>query len=155
MNLINKNNLLEGYIANELNMNHTKNDIPYLNLLIAIKDFYKDSKTEQYVRRYQKIPVTVWGSTAEYLQEYAVKGHHIIVQFKLKTQEKIVLVDQEEKTLLLPQIIGTAVELIESKEQVHERIKLLEKKKQELLNSDEFEYEELNELILFTDDFYM
>ena len=59
MNLINKNNLLEGYIANDLNMNHTKNDIPYLNLLIAIKDFYKDSKTEQYVRRYQKIPVTV------------------------------------------------------------------------------------------------
>ena len=36
-----------------------------------------------------------------------------------------------------------------------ERIKLLEKRKQELLNSDEFEYEELNELILFTDDFYM
>lgn len=117
MSLLN-NNTINGYIKTEIELKETKQGKSYTRILLSVADHYY--KEDTFTKRYQVLPFIAFGKEAEKLEKRVIKGQYVIVQFKL-SQQVIKESQEDERGLLVPQLIVTKFETLESPDAVKQR----------------------------------
>lgn len=117
MSLLNINTI-NGYIKTDIELRETKQGKSYTRFLLSVADHYY--KEDTFTKRYQIIPFIAFGKEAEKLEKRVIKGQHVIIQFKL-SQQQIKTSEDDERGLLIPQLIVTKFETLEAPDVVKQR----------------------------------
>lgn len=117
MSLLNINTI-NGYIKTDIELRETKQGKSYTRFLLSVADHYY--KEDAFTKRYQIIPFIAFGKEAEKLEKRVIKGQHVIIQFKL-SQQQIKTSEDDERGLLIPQLIVTKFETLEAPDVVKQR----------------------------------
>jgi len=95
-----------GRIANEPELKHSTNGVPYISLTLANHQSFL--KEEEQTEETNFFKVRIWGKTAENLQQYLKKGKQIAVNGRLRqysfdtpTGDKISMVEIVSNNLQL------------------------------------------------------
>lgn len=117
MSLLNINTI-NGYIKTDIELRETKQGKSYTRFLLSVADHYY--KEDTFTKRYQIIPFIAFGKEAEKLEKRVIKGQHVVIQFKL-SQQQIKTSEDDERGLLIPQLIVTKFETLEAPDVVKQR----------------------------------
>lgn len=78
---------LTGRVTHDVELKHTKNNIAYLRLNIAVNKSYKDKTSGEWNSIVSFVPVSAFGKTAEYISKILQKGYAVYVEGNLKSSE--------------------------------------------------------------------
>ena len=86
--MLNLNNLviLKGNLGNDVELRHTRADVPVANFSLATNEFYRDldGKRQQ---RTEWHKITVWGTCAELCEKHLELGQEVTILGKLQTRK--------------------------------------------------------------------
>ena len=117
MSILNSHSI-NGYIKTDIELRETKQGKSYTRFLLSVTDhYYKD---DEFTKRYQILPFIAFGKQAENLEKRVIRGQHVIIQFKL-SQQQIKTYEDDERGLLVPQLIVTKFETLEAPDVVKQR----------------------------------
>lgn len=129
---------LSGRLTKDIEVRYTRNNTAIVSNSIAVKRNYKNIKGEYDT---DFINIEVWGTRAEYLSKYAVKGSKVLMEGEIRTDSY----EKDGKKISTFSIVVTDIELLDipkrEKKEVVEETKIETKK----LSDDVFM--EFNEII--------
>ncbi|MGV2929315.1 single-stranded DNA-binding protein [Macrococcus capreoli] len=113
MSILNGINVLEGYIANDLDLKTNQAGLDYSSFLLSVSDNYYD-KNDQFIKRYQTIPFIAYQKRAKQMCERVVKGQKVIIQFKIVSKK-------DSNDYIVPALVVINFQTLESPKAVEQR----------------------------------
>ncbi|UBH16620.1 single-stranded DNA-binding protein [Macrococcus armenti] len=129
MSILNGINVLEGYIANDLDLKSNQNGLEYTSFLLRVTDNYYD-QNDQFIKRYQTIPFMVYSKRAKQMCERVVKGQKVIIQFKIVSKK-------DSNDYIIPALVVSNFQTLESPKAVEQRFKDTNQQSENINNSKE------------------
>ncbi|HLQ98101.1 MAG TPA: single-stranded DNA-binding protein [Candidatus Dormibacteraeota bacterium] len=144
---LSSHNHMKGYLAGKSELNQT-DKATYIMFTIAEPRRYKNKDTSEYENNTQYFPFIAFSKTAEYINQYVEKNHHMIVEYRLDVQK--VKKEDDDYAQSVIRLTAQSVETLESSDSAKARQKRFEEKNQQKQVNEPAVSYEIND---YVDDF--